>query len=517
MQHSGRREFLKSSSALLAASAGLMKGLAAVSPVRAEERKVSTEDLRWTSEMDELVRLIDSTPRKDAVPMMIRQLKRGVSFRQFLGAMFLVANRIKVSPHHVFMIHAAQRLSLDMSREECLLPLFWALDTLKFNRSEGTRYDPVKPIQIASAKRVEQVLLHAMDRFDSEQAESALIQLGRDIGPKQAMSRLWRYTARDDSYIGHRAIAMSNSWRVLNTIGWEHAEPVFQFVVRQLNGGRHRHLQERANRERSEKIGEGFPESWAGNRHDASATIELLDAMRTGDSASACEFAHEQLRTGKAQAASVWDAISLLGAEFMVRYYSSNGVGTTPLHTNTSANSLRFAFDTCGDRQVRLYTVLQAVAWATHFYGIQLERKRLRDISITEFPEVDVPRNDEQALKQIYGSQPKRRHDPTEERILSGYLGKREEMDHVAQLMFSYAKRQPDHVALISSIRRMTVTKATLNAHDVKFPSAILANYRLVHPRWRPHLLASIPHYMHGSQAPDNPAVKAAVKELGDS
>ena len=507
-----RRRLLQSS---VASSLGFaqLSTLANLTPARAADSKVRPQDVQIDSSILPLVKLIDGTPREKSVQMMLEQLQKGVSWRQFLAAMFLVAAEINVSPHHVFMINAAQRLSLSVDREYRLLPLFWALDTLQYNRQDGSRY-PKVDVGRVSPENAAKELHDAMAEFDSERAETAMVLLARSIGPKQAMAQLFQYAGRDDSYIGHRAIAVSNSWRVLDAIGWQHAEPMFQFVVRQLNGGKHAHIQHRPNLERLKRFGD-LPYDWAGNKVDHAATLQLLDVMRVGKPGAACENAFEMLKSGQVQAGSVWDAVYLLGAEFMASYYASSSVGGTPLHTNTSANALRFVFDTCRDQSVRAYTLLEAVGWATHFFGIQVERSRIRDIQINALPEVSINDSAEDTVKAIFDQQPKRRYDETQKEILTGNVGPREDMDKVTNMAFAYASGRTDHSQFLRHARIITCLKATQNAHDIKFPAAMFENYENVSPRWRPHLLAASTHYLHSTQMVDNPAVQKVREALG--
>ncbi len=84
---------------------------------------LALEILLWVA-IRPLVRLIETTPREKSVAMMIGELRKGTTKNQFVAAMFLAAARMKVSPHHVYMINSALRLSNDMQRETQLLPLF---------------------------------------------------------------------------------------------------------------------------------------------------------------------------------------------------------------------------------------------------------------------------------------------------------------------------------------------------------------------------------------------------------
>lgn len=514
MMRQTRRTFIGSTSAWL--GIGSLAGLAKCPRLFADEAKPL--NVTMSPEIAPLVRLIETTPREKSVAMMIGELRKGVTKNQFVAAMFLAAARMKVSPHHVYMINSALRLSNDMERETQLLPLFWALDTLQYGREDGDRYPPVK-IQTMSQEQATRELREAMDQFATEKAESAIVSLARSSSPKTAMSELWRYAGRDDGFIGHRAIALVNSWRVLEAIGWQHAEPMFQFVVRELNAGQNQHNQHSANWERAHGRFDQVPTGWESKDSSPASTLELFEVMRTESDAAACEAAFKMLSTGKVKAGSIWDAVFLLGADFMIRYPMSQYIGTTPLHTNTSTNSLRFAFDECPDPHTRLYTLLAAVAWATKFYAAERKTKEgrpwLRDMKITDLPIQKVNAQPEEIVREIFSMQPKRRHDESQKEILVGREGAREDQDKVAELAFSYASKYPNHRHYKEAARLFTAMKSTQDVHDVKFPVAIFENHDLVNPHWRPHLIAASSHYMHGTQMKDNPAVRTAKELLG--
>ena len=512
MPRQTRRTFMGSTCASL--GIGSFAGLSSLSRLCADEGEPL--NVTMTPEISPLVRLIEATPREKAVEMMIGELRKGTTKNQFVAAMFLAAARMRVSPHHVYMINSALRLSNTMPRETQLLPLFWVIDTLQYERKEGDRFPPVKVRQLSHAQAGQQ-LRDAMDRFATEDAESAIVSLARTTSPKAAMSELWRYAGRDDGFIGHRAIAFINSWRVLDAIGWQHAEPMFQFVVRELNADQNQHNQHSANWERAHGRFQEVPKGWESNEASPSATLELFDVMRNESDAAACEAAFKTLSTGQVKAGSIWDAVFLLGADLMIRYPESRDIGTTPLHTNTSANALRFAFDQCADLNIRMYTLLAAVAWATKFYAAERVTPNgkmwLRDLNITKFAVREVTAGPQELVAEICDLQPKRRHDESQKEIMVGREGAREDQDRVAELTFAYASKYPDHRHYIEAARLLTSMKSTQDAHDIKFPVAIFENYELINPQWRPHLIAASSHYMHGTTMNDNPAVRRA-KEL---
>lgn len=92
-----RRNFVKTAATTVVGLGGL-GALAEFSPATAEETKLQPDDVRLTPDIEHLVRLIEETPRSKIVAAMIEQLRKGVTYRQFLGAMFVASARMDVSP-----------------------------------------------------------------------------------------------------------------------------------------------------------------------------------------------------------------------------------------------------------------------------------------------------------------------------------------------------------------------------------------------------------------------------------
>ncbi|HJZ98394.1 MAG TPA: hypothetical protein VKE70_17915, partial [Candidatus Solibacter sp.] len=98
---------------------------------------VTPDAVRLRPEMEPLVALIERTPRERCAEMAVEQLKRGVSYRQFLSALFLAGVR-NVNPrppgfamHCVFVVHAAHLIGMEAPPESRMLPLFYVLDDFK--------------------------------------------------------------------------------------------------------------------------------------------------------------------------------------------------------------------------------------------------------------------------------------------------------------------------------------------------------------------------------------------------
>jgi hypothetical protein len=66
---------------------------------------------------------------------------------------------------------------------------------------------------------------------DADAVDSAIVALVRSSDLAGTMEPIWRYAVRDQWYIGHKAIFAAQSWRTLQSIGWQHAEPVLRSLV----------------------------------------------------------------------------------------------------------------------------------------------------------------------------------------------------------------------------------------------------------------------------------------------
>src|SRR5256885_1113149 len=73
------------------------------------------------------------------------------------------------------------------------------------------------------AHKARQAFVDAMDNWDEPAADAAVAGLARTASAGEVFELLWRHGARDWRSIGHKAIFVSNSWRALQSIGWQHA------------------------------------------------------------------------------------------------------------------------------------------------------------------------------------------------------------------------------------------------------------------------------------------------------
>ncbi len=318
-----RRHFLQT-----ATSAGVVLGqgewsaLSPLSPVTPAEATVTPDLVRFSLDMEPVVRLIETTPREKCPVVMIEQLRKGLPYRSFLAALFLAIPLTEGMRHPLAVLHSTNQLTLDAPIEERLLPTFWALDSFKFHQQREREQPRLKSLtgQLPSASQAEKDFHAGMEAFEPDRAERAIVVLARSQGAARVIEPLWHYGARDWTFIGHWAIWVANTWRTLETIGWQHAEPTLRVLVPGIIGtGEYLKNQPYvANRERVEKATGKLPAAWAEDGGNPGLTKDLLALIRERKMDEACELALTQLLEGKAKGGAVWDAVHLAAGEMIL-------------------------------------------------------------------------------------------------------------------------------------------------------------------------------------------------------
>jgi hypothetical protein len=467
-------------------------------PVSAETA-VTPDLVRFTPEIEPLVRLIEETPREQVIERIGERLRAGLSERQLVAAMFLAAVR-SGNTHEVFVTHSAYQMSLDAAPPDRLLPLFWIL----YGRAgrhigqttaelEAKCLRPFRGSVPAPGQAVAE-LEAGLVGGDPARSEGALVSLIRSEGAHRVIDLLWNYGARSCADLYHIPIAVANSWRTLETIGSQHAEPVLRWLLlRNMHGPWDSHY--RTNRERLAQRVPTLPSGWAGTRADEGFTLELLEAIREFKTEAACDLAASAVGTGRVQAGAVWDAVHLAAGELMM---AKPNVGH-PLHSNTCANAMHYGFRMHAAEETRLLILLQSVAWQSRARwrlddlsktDSQWKLRNLRIADLHEEPLPEGPGAGKAAVESILNS-----------------LGR--ETDTAARRLFTLARSGADLGAFQQAAERQVALKAG-EIHDLKYPAALFEDCRLVSPQWRPHLLASSAYWLPGTERPDAPGVAQA-------
>jgi len=455
---------------------------------RAEEAKVGPEVVRLRPEIEPVVRWIEETPREGVFEKAVAELKGGLSYRSLLGGLFLAGIRnIQPRPvgfkfHAVMVINSAHMLGQSAPTSERLLPLFWALDNFKNSQAQDVAegdwaLGPVDEARVPKPHRAREGFLRAMEDWDVDGADVAAAGLCRGAGAAEAMEPFWRMAVRDQRNIGHKPIFAAQSWRTLQAIGWEHAEPVLRSLAYGL-------LDLRGDRpgpvgpyeENLKNAGEIGPD-WQVGRADPAATLALLATLREASPEAASAEAVRLLKEGVAPG-SIWDAVLLFSSELMMR-----NPGIVALHATTSANSLHYIYGASGDETTRKLALLQAVGWQP------LYRERIKSpdpVRIDEIPDDAEVSTDPEGIAALFDAVGRDRAAAAAETV-------------------SFLARGGSAQSLFDAASRMIFHKGT-DSHDYKYGAAVAEECLIAHdPKWRPRLAAAAMYHLPGANRPDSP------------
>src|SRR5262245_21647220 len=238
-----RRSFIKAAAGTGAAVGfGQLGFLSRLPSVSAAETTLDAAFVKFRPEIEPLVRLLEDTPRERLLEEVGARIKQGTAYREVLAALQLAGVRnIQPRPvgfkfHAVLVVNSAHLASQNSPASERWLPIFWALDQFKVSQARDVRegdwtLGAVDETALPAADKSAPALRAAFDRWDEAAADTATAALVRNAPPQVILNLFARYGARDSRDIGHKIIYVANSWRTLQNIGWQHAEPVLRSLA----------------------------------------------------------------------------------------------------------------------------------------------------------------------------------------------------------------------------------------------------------------------------------------------
>jgi hypothetical protein len=496
-----RRGFLRGAVGAASMLGGTGLGfLAQLRPVSADEAKLPTSLVRLGNGIEPTVRLLEETPREKLLEEVAARIKGGLSYRELLAALQLAGVR-NVQPrpavgfkfHAVLVINSAHLASLASPDSDRWLPIFWALDRFKSAQAEtakgtGWRMGAVDESKVPPADKARGAFVRAMDEWNEEEADAAAAALARSAGRNEAFELFARYGARDFRDIGHKAIYVANSFRTLECIGWQHAEPVLRSLAYALlkrekeNPAKADLAPDRPWRLNVELV-KKVRADWPNGKPSKEATAALISTFRTASDQEACEAIVKTINEGVA-VSSVWDAVLAASGELLMRK-----PGIVALHSVTSSNALRFAYESSADAQTRLLMLLQNAAFVPLFRTDGGIADKPAGVRVNEFePAPPTATDGAAALDEIFT-------DAGKDRLTA------------ARKALAYLDKSGNAHDLMHAARRLVFLKGN-DAHDYKFSSAVLEDYAHVSPAWRNRYLAASLFYLPSSTAKDNPLVR---------
>lgn len=491
-----RRYFLKSATGLGACAWLGDLGLAGKLPaVTIAEAGVSPHLVRFHPEIEPMVRLLEDTPRDRVLEEVARRVKKGLSYREVLAALMLAGVR-NVQPrpvgfkfHAVLVVNSAHLASLASPDSERWLPVFWAIDQFKASQAANVKegnwlMGPVNEKQVPPPHRARQAFIKAMDDWDEDAADAAVTGLVRGAGANELFDLFARYGARDFRDIGHKAIYVANSFRTLEVIGWQHAEPVLRSLAyalldRGADRGNPAHSDfaaDRPFRQNCELLSE-VRVDWLDGRRDDQATGEWLQTARTGGAEECGTLALQLLNQGIAPR-SLFDAFFAGAGERLMR-----NPGILSLHAVTFTNAMRYAWNRVADDGLRRLLLLQNAA----FLPLFKRDEPGQSVRIDELEPMPPNADGEQGVAEIFD-------DLSRDRLLA------------ARKVLGFLEQHPASQPFTDMARRLVFLKGS-NSHDYKFSSAVLEDHEHLAPPWRERFLASSVFYFRGTGEKDNDLV----------
>jgi hypothetical protein len=490
---SDRRHFLQTG-----AAAGALGLFAKVPAVSAEESKVDTEFVSFRPEIEPLVRLLEETSRERVLEEVGARIMKGTTYREVLSALLLAGVRnIQPRPvgfkfHAVLVVNSAHLAAQNSPDSDRWLPIFWALDQFKSSQARDVKEGnwtmaPVDETAVPPAEKARAMFEEAMNGWDVAKTDAAAAGLARTGGAQELFDVFARYGARDFRDIGHKAIYVSNSWRTLQTIGWQHAEPVLRSLAYALleHGGENPSQSDqeadRPGRNNAELV-KTIRNGWQQGEAKVGASTDLLVLLREGSWQDASRMVVAMLNKRIAPQ-SIWDALFQHSAEMLMRR-----PGIVPLHACTSTNAMHYAYQHSFNDETRRFLLLQNAAFLTMFR----DRGGVKEgIAIDQFEAAGGTPNLEEIFAEVSGNKVK-----------------------AAQKALAHLRAAKDPKPFIDAAQRLIYLKGT-GSHDYKFSSAVLEDYYHLSPANRDRFLAASTSWLQGSKKEDSKLVARTRAAMG--
>ncbi|HET6250163.1 MAG TPA: hypothetical protein VFE47_20905 [Tepidisphaeraceae bacterium] len=492
-----RRDFLSRTLEGSFALGGGLAFLSALPSVSADEAKISPSLVKLDDGIEPTVRLLEETPRERVLEEVAGRIRnKALSYREVLTALLLAGVR-NVQPrpqvgfkfHAVLVVNSAHLASLASGNSDRWLPIFWAIDRFKASQLEtqkesGWRMGAVDESKVPTSEKARQAFIDAMEHWDEAAADTAAAGLARFCGRNECFELFARFGARDFRDIGHKAIFVSNSFRLLECVGWHNAEPVLRslaYALLQHEGGNPAQGDAAPDRpwRRNVELVKKIKPAWQDGKASERAAADLLSTLRTASDQQACETVVDALNGGLSPQ-SVWDALLSGSCELLMRK-----TGIVSLHSVTSSNALHFAHNVSAENETRLMLLLQNAAFVPLFRQAAGIADKPGAVRVDQFEAAAHPAADaKDALADIFASAGKDRISAAKKAL--AYLDGGQSADD-----------------LMHAARRLVFLKGN-DAHDYKFSSAVLEDYRQLSPKIRNRYLAAAMFYFPGTSTPDN-------------
>jgi hypothetical protein len=429
-----------------------------------------------------LAQRFTTTPREDVLDVAASAVRAGATADTLLGAA-LLAGVHEIRPrtvggklHSVMMIESAFQLAAGAPAEDTLRLALWSVDDFKASQAHDAdagdwRLPPRPAVSFADAAAARKELDAAMEAWDEERADRAIVGLVERADHDAVFEALWPWAARCFGFIGHKIIHAAQLDRALRRIGWRHAEPVLRTVAHALVARPGRGHDVRAYEAALPRIAK-LPAGWLEGKEAPEQSAQILAGMRARGAAEAQDLVLEAFADGLSPA-TVWDGLRLFASELFLRRTASrparSGAAILPVHAVTETEAFGHVFRTARADTTKRLAVLQAAGWLAlmrdalqEHAGLSLRGPGIEALSAGEAA------SDAGAVLAA----------PTPARAL-GLLERRPEQGPALRraLVALMARKAEEH-------------------HQHKYAAAALVEAERANPRWAPRILAAALPYL---------------------
>jgi hypothetical protein len=207
------------------------------------------------------------------------------------------------------------------------------------------------------------------------------------------------------------------------------------------------------------------------------------------------------LLSGKVKAGSVWDAISLAAADSVSRHKVGAAMMGAQIHAVTTTNALRYGFNLVDNPTTRLINLLQAAGVLADFFIRHVNKEgALRDINLLDLrSSAGKPTG---TIRDVFELLPFKGKE-----YFQKNSDERAASDHACRMAFELLRNESNHAPFMQTARSFLCVKSSLDPHDIKYPAAAFEDAHSVSVEWRPYLLASSVHALHGTKSNDTPVL----------
>jgi hypothetical protein len=455
-----------------------------------------------------LVKTLEDSPRERLPADLVRLIRAGLRYEDLLAALFLAATR-NVQPypdvgfkyHSVMMLRSVHATQEQIPTADRWLPLIWAVDYFKDTQAQeqagsGWHMSPRAPSAQAHPEAAHRSLILALDRWDHDAADAAIVDYCRSAHPADIFPVLFSYGARDLREIGHKAITVANAHSLMPLFAaGADPEPVLRSTVAALLNSEgepdppsHDLAPDRPWRRNLERLPQ-IPTSWKQGHVDSSAVRgELRAALYRLTPEESGSAVVEMLQHG-ASPEAIWQVLFDTAAELLM-----HAPGIVPLHAQTTANALHYAYRVCDNEKTQQLTLLQCAAFVAMFR--EMTHTSENDVDLGRLEPLPPQRKGTDAVDEIFSD------------LSAGHRLR------ATRKSLGYLRGGGDAGKLIATARHHLVYGAQ-EAHDYKFTEAVFDSYaQFSDLAWRARFLSAGMAYFKAPTRQPVPIVEESSRLL---